>query len=183
MAERALVLTCPRGTDDGEINLPIASVLRAEARQAEVALVNKLTAPELLTAMNRAWLDVSQMAIAVTSHLNAAQKRVDKRKAIILLDEVPKLMEQKGIAKANEDVRQAALTLDEEYQLLVDRTQRIEAVLELLKLKARAFENAFTSVKRILGSSALTDRPAGTLHVTPDGIEPAFGGGFGKPKT
>lgn len=152
-----LLLSFPSYDGKRAISLPMASISRMEARQEEVQMVTRFKAPELLTALNRAWLVVSKMALAVNQHLLRAQRELEIRKAILLVDLLPDILVKKRLKTANEETRQGILVLDREYCEILDRVEQIRAVLEMLKVKAKGFQNSFDSVKKILGTSQLID--------------------------
>jgi len=168
MTEQA-TLVCPHGSGEGEFRLALDHIHRAEARMEEVQSVTPLKAPELLTALNRAWLDVSRAGLAVRQHRLKAEGALKARKAVVLLEILPKMLVEKQLGKANEELREAILTQDAEYARLEARLQQLEAIEELLKLKARAFDNAFTAVKRIVNSPALGMGAGDVGHVPKDG--------------
>lgn len=148
-------LSIPSFDGTRTITIPLGEIARAEARQEELAYVTKDKAPELLRAINHGWLEVSKLALLVNRELNKAKKELAGRKAIILVDLLPQILVQKGIEQANAEVRQAVLDLDEEYGRREDRVEQIRVVLELLKIKAKGFENTFTAIKKVLGQSQL----------------------------
>lgn len=152
---RSPTISIPSFDGTGTIAIHLAEVARAEARQEEVAYVTKDKAPELLTALNRGWLEVSKLALLVNREMLKAKKEVSHRRAIILVDLLPQILVSKGIEQANAEIRQAVLDLDEEHVRREERVEQIRVVLELLKIKAKGLENAFTSVKKIMGQSQL----------------------------
>jgi uncharacterized protein related to proFAR isomerase len=76
------------------------------------------------------------------------KSRVDKRKAIIMLDEMPSLLASKGL-KSSEDVRSSVLSLDVEYSSLHEQKDILEAIFENLKGKTRNLEHSLYSIKTI----------------------------------
>lgn len=131
-------------------------VYRAEGRIKEVAYVNAHKAPELLAAFNIAYLDINDHLTKLELALNEAQKVANKRRSIVILDEVPKILALKGLASTrspggSEDQRNAILDQDELYLTALERVQIVKAMQSLLEGKQKAIEMAFTSVKKILG--------------------------------
>lgn len=171
-------LVCPHGSGEGEFRLSLDHIHRADARMQEVQSVTPLKAPELLTALNKAWLDVSRAALAVRQHRLKAENALKDRKAVVLMEDLPRILVEKQLGKANEELREAVLVRDKEYRRLEERLQQLEAIEELLKLKARAFDNAFTAVKRIINSPALGTGVGNVGHDSReeahlDGLKPA----------
>jgi hypothetical protein len=154
-AEQQHQLLCPRGDGKGTLTIPMSDIFRWEGRMVEVASVTPMKAPELLSTMNKAWLEAGRVVIALEYQLVQAKKAASERKAVVLLDEVPKVLAAKGFnpARAGEDMRNAVLAQDADYQAALDRQANIEAVAELLRLKQKGFENSYTSVKKILGTN------------------------------
>lgn len=177
--EQAIV--CPKGKKGNEpIVIDLDKIRTSEIRQDEVAIVTKVKAPELLAEFNRSWRELHQIIVQLMSEKNDAEKEQAKRKAVLLLGEVNDILKVKGVS-STADTREAVITLDEEYQALTDTVDQIEAVVEFLKGKMKSFENAYTSVKKIL-----TGEDSGYMG----GRNPNLGGdtssspvraGFGKP--
>lgn len=152
MLETGQCLVVPPGVAGGTpIVISLEEILRAEQRQDEVATVNSTRAPELLAEFTKQWLNLSRLVAQVTAERNRAEKELNKRKSIILVDLMPERLAQKGLS-SSADNREAIITLDDEYIKLGDTFDQISAILELLKGKLRSFDMAFTSVKRIITS-------------------------------
>lgn len=155
--------TLPGGGERPDLEIDLGAILQAEARQKEVAWANPGTAPHLLAAFTEAWRRISEKVAGIEYQLVKGQQRVASRKAVVMMEILPDFLRNNKEIGNNPEVRAAVLTRDEELTRLQDRVDRMEAVLKLLKVKAHAFENAFTAVKRILQSDALmhgAPRPA-----------------------
>lgn len=139
----------PQGKKDDYFMLDLRDIGRLEARQVEVQYVTKVKGPELMTALNRGFLAVGKMVALVRSHKRQAEKRLALRRAVVLLDHLPKLLKEKDIDKANEDIREAACNLDTEYARLEDRVDQLAAMLEVLTVMQRGFEKAHGDARRI----------------------------------
>jgi hypothetical protein len=158
-------LTLPAGDPLApDILLDLQAILMAEIRQGEVANVTPQKAPELLAVFNENWRDLHKVITQLTAERNRAEKEVAKRKAVLLLEIVPQRLSQKGIA-STADTREAVVTLDEKHCMLQERADQIEAIVEYLKGKLKSFENAFSSVKKIMGEDSynFASRPNGAL--------------------
>lgn len=147
-------ITFPSYDGSRQLALPLGRVHRAMARTEEVQYVTPMKAPELLTALNREWLYVSKLVLLVNQHALRAQRRSGERRAELLVDVIPTILEQKKLNN-NKEIREAIFAQDHDLQELLEREQQIEAVRETLKLYAKAFENAYTSVKKIIGTSSV----------------------------
>jgi len=131
------------------IIIDLEQILWAEKRQEEVATVNSSKAPELLATFNKQWLDLSRLVAQLTAERNKAEKELGKRRSVILLDLMTEKLALKGVS-SSADNREAVILLDTEYIRLSDTLDQLSAILETMKGKMKSFENAFTSVKRLV---------------------------------
>ncbi len=137
--------------------IPMKKINWTLSRQMEVATVNVHKAPELLATMNVAWLDLKSNINTLEMVLCEVQREADRRKSIVILDEVPKILAAKGLASprspsGSADQRDAILALDPEYDQLKNHVAMIEAVQEELEDKLEAVTRTYESVKKILGA-------------------------------
>lgn len=154
-------LVCPAGkASDPPVVINMTAILTSEARQEEIASVTPLKAPELLRAFNVAWRDLHDIIVKLESEHLAAERVLAKRKAVLILDVVPGILKEKTLT-SNEANRDAVITLDPEFQVLQDTVDQIDTVVQYLKGKLKAFEMAFTSVKKIMGEDTynMSNRP------------------------
>lgn len=158
------VLTVPSGTPGKPpIEINLGAILISEQRQDEVAAVTPMKAPELLAEFNRSWRELHRIVATLTANENQAKKAVAKRKGVILLEVVPvKLAELK--LSTSVDLREAVINTDPEYQQLQEVADQLAAVIEHLKGKMKSFENAFTSVKKIMGEDTYNMAGRGRNH-------------------
>lgn len=144
-------MTVPAGkTGDRPIEIDLANILIAEQRQNEVAMVTPMKAPELLSLFNGTWRDVDRLVTQLTAEKIAAERELERRTARLLLDEIPAILEAKKV-KDSKDTRDAAIALDEKVITITDRVDQLTAAVAYFKGKLKSFENAFTSVKKIMG--------------------------------
>jgi hypothetical protein len=177
-----------------EIVLQLGDIMIAEQRQNEIARVTPIKAPELLSLFNGAWRDVDKLVKELTEARIQAERQLERRRASLLLYEVEEILKKCDL-NSTKDTRDAAIALDEAYQELQDRVDQITAAGEYLKGKLKSFENAFTSVKKIMGEdvynmstrignpnlSGTTDRPrAAPAQTTPP--TSTTRAGWGKPR-
>lgn len=154
----ATELVCPAGRkSEPSITINMQAIFAAEARQEEVAYVTPQKAPELLREFNIAWRDLDKVIVRLSSEHLMAERQLEKRKAVLILDVVPVKLKERGLA-SNEANRDAVIALDEEYQALQDVVDQLDAVVHLLKGKLKAFENSFSSVKKIMGEDTYNMR-------------------------
>src|SRR5262245_33499050 len=105
------IIFAPRGKkDEAPIPLDMAHWAALEARIQEVACVTPQKAPELLATFNRAALDLDHLANTFELEYQIAVREAEKVRAEVLLDKVPKVLQEKGLATAkspmgSEDLR------------------------------------------------------------------------------
>ena len=144
-----LVVPAGKQGDSPKI-IDLAAILRAEQRQEEVAFVTSQKAPELLREFNIAWRDLHKVVVMLASEQLAAERVLARRKAVLILEVVPAVLKSKGLS-SNEGTRDAVIELDLEYQELQEVVDQIDGVVRYLKGKLESFENAFSSVKKVMG--------------------------------
>ena len=179
-------LTVPSGSDGAApIQISLVPVAKYEARLIEVATVTHQRAGELLATFNAAWTYCQNVAARLGAERDVAKQEMIRRKAVIILDEAPRVLKEKGVS-SSQDTRQALVDIDAKYQELQDRTLQLETALELFKIKSKAFDNAFTSVKRILSEHQAPGPVINdAIEATSVGTEGhGYGGfsGFGQPR-
>ncbi len=169
-------LVCPAGAPGAPpLILALESILRAEQRQVEVAFVTPMKAPELLREFNIAWRDLHKITVQLAAEQLRAERELEKRKAVLILEVVPGKLKELDLAN-NEGTRSAVITLDARYQQLQEVVDEIDAVVRYLKGKLTAFENAFTSVKKIMGEDVynMQGRQNPNLKGGADPIKPVY---------
>lgn len=149
----------PRGLEGlAPLELDMADIRRAEARLGEVALTNSHRAPELLTTFNKAWLDTSKCLNLLEYEIGCAERRMAEIRAIFLIDKLPALLTEKGLATSrsplgSEDIRQAFLDKDADYKRMQELIGNIECYISLFHTIQKGFENAYNSVKKLIGGA------------------------------
>lgn len=176
------ILRLPKGSSEGGLfSLELTEVHKLEARKVETACVTKSKAPELMHAMEQGYSIVSTKLLPVVAYeLSQARQAADERKAVVMLDEAPRILQEKGLATSrnpsgSEGQRESVLAMDEEYKLLQDKVEMLKATFELLKGKLRGFEMSFSTVKKVFDSlNQYGSMPRGGsigLQELPDGAE------------
>lgn len=170
-------IVCPQGRPgESPLVIDLKAILQAEKRQEEVATVNSTKAPELLKTLNRSWLDLSETLSRLFLEKGKAAKALEKRRAELVLNVVPETLKEKKLS-SNDANREAVIQLDQEHERLEDTLMQIQAVVKYLEGKLHSFENAFSSVKKILGNDQpyMRGLPNGNLSGTTEGPDPARG--------
>jgi hypothetical protein len=156
-------LICPSSdAEGGDLVLDMTELRVLEARQQEVAIVSRTTAPELMQAFTNGYGIASRALIALEFQLSRVHTLLDERKAVVILDIAPTQLREKGLVRPNspsgsEDQRLAVLALDPEYKQLRQRRDMIEAATEFMKTKVKSFEQSYQSVKRVYDSLSPTN--------------------------
>lgn len=177
-------ILCPRGVSGLDpLRLDMSSISEAENRHHEMGFVTPQKAPELLTLFNRAWLRAMEYYVAVKLELAEAQNELNKVTAVIILDKAPDLLTARGFKTSSKDLRDAVCALDDDFTKATAKVCTIEALVELLKIKAEFLENAYTGTKKILGEGVYDRRNTNLGGDTGDS-EPGQtrGDGYGRSK-
>ncbi len=179
-------IVCPRVSGDG-IVIDLGRIAEMEARLVEVALVTPLKAPELLSVFTQGWLELQKHAIALETERLRADRASRQRRSLVVLDIAPEVLRNKGLTRTgspagSEDLRQAVLDGDEVYQNSLSMVYEIGCVIDVLKVKAKAFEMAYNSVKKILDADRYFYAPSQNLGggKEPEEASPPAVEGFGE---
>lgn len=148
-------LVCPRSDGSGLV-IDLTVVHIAEDRIQEVAIVNQHRAPELLAVFNQAYLHIRENKNFLELESIEAHKVATKRKSVMLLDQIPDILEQKGLSNTKAH-QEAVLALDPEYEKALEIAQHIDCVIALLETKMEAIVMAYNSVKKIIGQDGAMD--------------------------
>ncbi len=147
-------LTVPSGVDETkDITIDLAAILVSEIRQGEVAFVTPMKAPELLAEFSKSWRDLHQVVVQLGHEKLQADKAAARRRAVIVLEIAPAKLKLLDI-RDSVDTREAVILTDPDFERLQERADKLAAAVEFLKGKLKAFENAFTSVKKVMGEDA-----------------------------
>ncbi len=130
------------------IILELELTQEAMSRIGEIAVINPHSMPELLACFGKALAELNKALSVISLEIVKASHKKDRRKAIILLDELPALLIAKNL-KSSEDVRTAILSLDDEYAKYSEQKEMFEAVFENLKGKSKNLELSLYSIKTI----------------------------------
>lgn len=153
----------PSGDGQGQsIEIDITAIVKAESRLRDVAIVNEGNAAELLSTFNEHWLTCQQLVARLSSEKIKADDAAKRAYSEAILDCTDEKFKARGHGKASADLRDAMACVDVRVQAAKDRALHIRTVLEHIAAKGKAFENAFTSVKRLV--SGLQARPTPLNH-------------------
>ena len=146
----------PAGDGSGRlIGINIEEIVKAEVRLQEVATVNIHNAAELLTAFNRAWLELQHLVTVLTKEKLFADNALTKARAEALLDCTADFLKAKGHTKPSADLRNALVDTDDRVTKSKDRLDEIRVMLMYLSGKQEAFKEGFSSVKKLVAAGQL----------------------------
>lgn len=135
-------------------------ILRLDARKVEIPTVTRATGAELMRAMELGYSTAGKLLAAVTLETARMEEALARRAAVVVIDEVPRILKEKGLATArtpngSEDQRSRILTLDKEHSELKDCVAQLEAIKALLKIDLQAFAMAFSAIKKTVETQFL----------------------------
>lgn len=139
--------------EGNELSLDLRSFMRTLNRLGEVASVNASKAPELMAALNKAWLDIGELVVVIRHRLIEAKGWLKEERSRILIDVVPSQLKEKGLTNSK-DNRDALIALNARYQAHEETLHQIEAILQWAIDKREGVKNAWSSVRAILGDRA-----------------------------
>jgi hypothetical protein len=146
----------------------MTSILRAESRVIEIAFVTPSKAPELLSTFVKACFDLARFYSELQLQHRLAERRSDKRRAVVLLEVVPATVSEKKLG-SNAEIREAIVDTDIEYDASVTDAFEVEALLTLVKGKLQAMEEALHAVKKVL-----QDATPAFVRNNPDLVSPTL---------
>lgn len=97
-----------------------------------------------------AWREAKRNAIDVGEAICKAKQNLEEAKADIILDEIPRLMEEKKLSKTanNADFRKAVMARDANYMASLEHLDKLEALLEHFESHMKIMENTSRYVKK-----------------------------------
>lgn len=141
--------------------IDLTEVIRAESRIHEIATLSAGKAPELLAAFNLAYIEASRAIALLEQELSQAKRRCDQVRAMVILDRVPRVLAERGLASSkspmgSEDLRRAVLDMDPDYQQAAQLVADIDGSVEVVRSKLRGIEMAYNSVKKLLSDQTFS---------------------------
>jgi hypothetical protein len=134
------------------IVIEIGDIVKAEARLQEVANVNSHNAAELLSTFNERWLQLHQNVNRLTFEKNKAEEAAKFAYSQAILDCNDETVKARGHNKTSADLREAIANVNPSVRSARERLNQIKAVLDYMSSKARAFENGYNSVKKLVST-------------------------------
>ncbi len=165
-------ITVPSADLDRNLELNMSEIAFAEGRTDEIATINSHKAPELLTCYIQAYTWCVEHITNLTAESIKAETAAEYRKAEILLEEVPRILREKGIKTANDDYRKAVVAMDKKHIALQERLNHIRMYVQMFKGKLESIEMAYMAVRKIYGSGMEFRNPNLGSNHTPDPWRP-----------
>src|SRR6267142_894004 len=106
--------------DETPIILELRQTQEAMSRIGEISVLNPSSMPELLSCFGKALVELNRALSVISLEIVKVSHRVDRRKAILLLEEMPAILIAKNL-KSSEDVRSAVFALDDQYSKLCEQ--------------------------------------------------------------
>lgn len=151
-------LTVPSANPEKvDITFEMTDIFKLEAREREIATMDKVQAPELMQAFIDGYNQAGRYLAQLELELSRAENAMEVRKASVYLDEAPRILREKGVVResnpgGSEDQRRAVLAQDKIHQDLKERFDKIEAATQYLTLKLKFFEMSYQAVKKVYDS-------------------------------
>jgi len=100
----------------------------AESRLHEAQYVNAGTYSELEYTFNEAYRELRNMISNIQYEITKAEKNINERKADLILDVIPNMLEGQPKSNNNSDFRNAVFAKDEDYQKYLDYLNKLKAL-------------------------------------------------------
>jgi iron-sulfur cluster repair protein YtfE (RIC family) len=170
-----LIMPRAPGSDKPAVRLNFSKIYATLGRIEEVATVTSMKAPELMSAFNRAYLDLGRWASVVLYEKAMAKADLDGIFSRIVLETAPRILQEKKI-RESDVTRQAVADQDPDYKKARDILDKLTALHEVMKHQLKSIEMAYTSAKKVLGehNPNLVDMRK-ELNGMPDESEQPFG--------
>jgi hypothetical protein len=150
-----------RSDGAGDVVLDVARIAKDELRLFEIAIVNRDTAPSLLSHLNRAYGDAKDAVAQLTAERDATEAAMCDAKDDAVLEMTDEVVATKGFKKSSKEIRDALISSDPRVRLLRDRLLEVRSVLHFVQGKADKFYQAMQSVRALTGR--FDPRPEGRI--------------------
>lgn len=127
----------------------LTKVYEALGRVEEISTLSPVKAQELMSAFNKAYLDLGKFAAAVGFEKAKCEMAMDQARSMVILDRAPKILSDKGI-RESDATRNAVVERDPEYSAAREVFEKLVALHELMKHNLKVLEMGYTASKKIL---------------------------------
>jgi hypothetical protein len=171
-ANEALVFPSGNGID-APIVLDLRPVFKAEARLIELQAVTRAKAGELLHCFIDAWKEARTAQARASKQLVVSKRKLKEVRAEVVLDRALDVLKDKGLVSTrspsgSEDLREAVVSRDRSYQAASERMEQIQAVVELMEIKAETMKMAYFAVNKLVDP---VDRSSGSATSGGSGVD------------
>ena len=111
-----------------ELTLSTVKTKVAESRLHEAQAVNAGTYSELEYTFNESYRELKNMIANIQFEMTKIEKNINERKADIILDIIPSMLEGQPKSNNNADFRNAVIARDEEYQSHLEHLNKLKAL-------------------------------------------------------
>jgi hypothetical protein len=147
LSDKTLIFPSGRPTEKPVV-LDMTAISVAESREEEIKFVTQEKAHELLVMFIRAYRLITNYQSKARLQLERAELTLDRVGAELLIDRIPNMVKEKGLANSK-DIRDALIVLDDGYMAAKERVSALKAVIKLLEGKAKALDMSYDAVAKI----------------------------------
>jgi hypothetical protein len=120
-----------------------------------------MVAAELMTIFNDAANDCGKSLSMVAYEILSAENTIQQIKSDIILDELPLALDKMGMKKSNEDIRNALIVRNHNYQQMNEILNHLSSVQFLLNEKIKCFVRAYNTCRLVADQKS---RSPGAVH-------------------
>lgn len=132
----------------GELRLNMSNWTNAINRMPEAKNFVPAMYGDLEFDFQEAWRESKANAIKVGDAIRKAKQNIEEIKADIILEEIPKALENLPKSANNADFRKAIMAKNENYQQAVEYLGKLEAMLEHFESHMKTMENTTSYMKK-----------------------------------
>lgn len=131
-----------------ELTIHMVSWQQATARLPEAQNLVPANYSSLEFSFQEAWREAKKNAIATGEEIRKAKQNVDEIKSDIILDEIPKKLEELPKSANNADFRKAVMSKNTEYKQAIEHLSKLETMLEHFESHMKTMENTSRFLKK-----------------------------------
>ena len=131
-----------------ELTIHMVSWQQATARLPEAQNLVPANYSSLEFSFQEAWREAKKNAIATGEEIRKAKQNVDEIKSDIILDEIPKKLEELPKSANNADFRKAVMSKNTEHKQAIEHLSKLETMLEHFESHMKTMENTSRFLKK-----------------------------------
>lgn len=124
-----MVMTVPAYRHCKELKLNMGAWQDVQGRMHETERLVPANYSALEYVVQAAWREAKNNSIQINTAIKKAKKNISEIKADIILEEIPKLLENMPKTANNADFRNAVFAKNEDYQKATEHLEKLEAML------------------------------------------------------